>query len=289
MKAVILEGAKLRATIEPGVAGRVARLTYGERDLLVGPDVNADNWGSTYWTSPQSDWGWPPPAGIDSAAFEVVQETPLTLRGPESALGTSRVRLEKTFILDAERDTLDIGYQLTNVGEQPTRVAGWEISRVAPAGFTFFPTGASELSPVPPHGPLMLQKLHGHSIYDHEGFVVGRSLKVHADGQGGYLAHVTAPAPDGSRLLFLKLFGDSLPAQQAPGEGEVEIFANEDGRYVEVEVQGPYRVLASGAHETFWVRWLVRRLPTEAVFASPSNELLEFARRLAVEHTPNSR
>jgi hypothetical protein len=59
MAPLTVESRLLRARIEPECAGRVASLTYGGRELLSGPDVHPSNWGSTYWTSPQADWGWP--------------------------------------------------------------------------------------------------------------------------------------------------------------------------------------------------------------------------------------
>ena len=60
-----------------------------------------------------------------------------------------------------------------------------------------------------------------------------------ADGVGGFVAHAA------SGLLFLKSFADVPPELQAPGEGEIEIYAN--NRYVEIEVQGPYAVIDAGA------------------------------------------
>ena len=136
-------------------------------------------------------------------------------------------------------------------------MANWEISRVPAGGLTFFPTGETEVTPISPHASLVLQKSAGTSFYDHASFEGDRCLKVHADGTGGYLAHLSG------RLLMLKLFEDLLPAEQAPGEGECEIFANEDGKYVEIEVQGRYEEIPVGGQSITRVRTTVCPLPSE--------------------------
>src|SRR5690606_30993025 len=105
-------------------------------------------------------------------------------------------------------------YTIENQGKKPFSMANWEISRVPGGGLTFFPTGATELTPIAPHSSLRLHHAFETSFYDHAEFSGRQSLKVHADGTGGYLAHVAGG------LLLLKLFEDTLPQDQAPGEGE---------------------------------------------------------------------
>jgi hypothetical protein len=73
-------------TVDARSAGRIVSLEIDGRNLLTGPDTNAENWGSTFWTSPQADWGWPPPAEIDGVPFEATLDGGiLTLRGPASS------------------------------------------------------------------------------------------------------------------------------------------------------------------------------------------------------------
>lgn len=278
----ILAGA-LRVTIDSELAGRVLGLSFAHRELFVGPDVNAANFGSTYWTSPQSAWGWPPLAAIDQAPFDVVSESPLTLRGPEAIVDGRKVRLTKVFKPVAGQSALDVEYRLENLDSRSMNVAGWEISRVEPRGLTFYPTGQVELTPVPPHGTLALHREHGWSFFDHASFELGRSAKVHADGELGVLAHVTAANARGERVLFLKLFEDTSPASHAPGEGEVEIFANEDGAYVEVEVQGAHEEIPPGQEQVFHVRWLLAAVPSDVVVEPGSRSLIEFVERTMSE------
>lgn len=255
-----LQSGRLSLTVLPQHGGRVQKWTFAGRELLSGPEANPDNWGATYWTSPQADWGWPPVAEVDSAAYTASEDSAeLCLIGPPARIGERRFRIEKRFSV-CPNEGIDTEYRIVNLADSPLAMASWEISRVPPGGLTFFPTGASMLTPIAPHAELLLDLQDGVSFYDHAAFEPGLSRKVHADGREGFLAHVQ-PGQGQEDLLFLKLFADSLPERQAPGEGEVELFANFDGRYVEVEVQGTYDTIAPGQTSSLFVRTVVVPVP----------------------------
>lgn len=246
----------LEMTVDPDLSGRVTSLCYRGRELLSGREAHASNWGATYWTSPQSDWGWPPVPEVDGKAYRVARdEAPLHLIGPSVSLGSRRFHIEKKFKAEPGFDAIDVTYLIHNEGPSAFSMASWEISRVPAGGLTFFPTGESAITPIPPHAALPTSQAHGVTFYDHGLFEVGPCRKLHADATGGYLAHLFED------LLLLKIFEDSRPEQQAPGEGECEIFANEDGKYVEIEVQGPYLPVAPGDATQFLIRTAVCELP----------------------------
>jgi hypothetical protein len=277
-----LESGDLKFEIAPALAARVTRMLYANRDLLVGPDTHPDNWGATFWTSPQCDWGWPPVAEVDSEPYEqnsLAQGWELT--SPLARIGERVFRVVKRFIPGPKEQSIDTCYTIVNCGNVPFGMASWEIARVFPKGITFFPSGRAELSPVEPHHLLPTQKLLGHTIYDHRAFVPGKSLKLHADGERGFLAHATG------EHLILKLFRDTLPEQQAPGEGECEIFAQFDGSYVEIEVQGSYAMIQPGESHDFSVRTVVVRIP-EQITLGDFEALSSYANELAVQYgTPD--
>lgn len=256
---ISVESGSLSLEVDPQLAGRVTRLLFRGENLLSTPKINPDNWGATYWTSPQSDWGWPPVPEVDHAPYELLIASPqeIALRSPEAQIGERRFRIEKRFSKGPGEGTIDTFYSIENCGATPFRMANWEISRVPAGGLTFFPTGQKELNAIAPHHHLPIEKEFGTTFYDHSKFAGDRCLKMHADGTGGYLAHRLG------NLLILKIFQDSTPEDQAPGEGECEIFANEDGAYVEIEVQGRYATILPGERETFCIRTLVIELPSE--------------------------
>jgi hypothetical protein len=271
-----LESGELRLTYQPELAGRVLEFSWAGQNVLSTSAENPINFGSTYWTSPQATWGWPPIVEIDSAPFD---ETSGRCSGPAGRLGATLVRLHKTFRVSSAGNSFDLIYELENVGSASVSVAGWEISRVLPGGITFFPTGDFALTPIAPHADLVLGKVGSLSYFDHRDFEPGLCRKVHADGREGFLAHVdrTRPVP----LLFLKTFLDSAPLDQAPGEGEVEIFANDDGAYVEVEVQGRCVRLEPGQTNRLVVRWTLQTLDPRLAEAAALPELGALVREIA--------
>ena len=58
--------------VDARTGGRVTALRLGGRNLLTGPEIDAGNFGSTFWTSPQSAWGWPPVPEVDHHEYRAV-------------------------------------------------------------------------------------------------------------------------------------------------------------------------------------------------------------------------
>jgi hypothetical protein len=248
--------------VDPQVGGRVTSFRLGDLDVLSGPDIDALNYGSTFWTSPQSDWGWPPPVEVDCHPYGVaVDHDSLTLTGsPQGALG---IAVTKRFSADRSNGAVVLEYSIHNVSSTPKLYAPWEVSRVRSRGLTFFPTGAWS------NGSLRVERSPVATWFDHDpSSLTDAGQKSTADGAGGFVAHAS------QGLLFLKRFADVPPELQAPGEGEIEIYAN--NRYVEIEVQGPYGRIDVGASASWKVMWYLRRLPVGLVPASGSEELFEF-------------
>jgi hypothetical protein len=262
----VLSNEEVTLEVDPAAGGRVASFRLGDVEILAGPEIHPTNWGSTLWTSPQSDWGWPPPAEFDDLPYAAsLDDDGLSLVGPTNAFG---IALSKTLRLDAESGVLTVRYAATNSGDVPRSLALWEVSRVPPRGLTFFPSGAGTA------GTLPLRRVGPGTWYEHDPSVLTDSgSKSYGDGTGGFIAHAHAG------ILFVKTFDDLGPELQAPGEGEVEVYGN--NRYVEVEVQGPYLALRPGESTVFSVRWLLRPIPTGVTLALGSADLLEFAERVA--------
>jgi hypothetical protein len=248
--------------VDPQVGGRVTSFRLGDLDVLAGPDVDEHNYGSTFWTSPQSDWGWPPPEEVDRHPYDVSagQDSLTLVSPPQDALG---IRVTKRFSADRHRRAVILEYAIHNLSATPKTYAPWEVSRVRSRGLTFFPTGAWFA------GPLQVERCEAATWFDHDpASLTDAGQKSAADGKGGFVAHAARG------LLFLKSFDDVPPELQAPGEGEIEIYAN--NRYVEIEVQGPYARIDAGASASWRIAWYLRRLPAGIDATSRSAALLEF-------------
>jgi hypothetical protein len=236
--------------VDAAVGGRITTFSLAGRNLLTGPEVDPGNYGSTFWTSPQSAWGWPPLPEIDHQPYRASFEADtIVLRGAASPkLG---VEVEKRFSADRARGAVTCAFRVRNRGAAPLALAPWQISRVPPGGLSFFPTGDGAFPP----SNLAVAEAHGMTFYAYDRAAVTDHQKLFADGREGWLAHVDGDA------LFVKTFAAVARARQAPGEAQIEIYATPAHTYVEVEVQGAYETIAPGAALDWQVVWLARRLP----------------------------
>jgi hypothetical protein len=260
----------VRLEVDAARGGRVTALRLGERNLLSGAEVDAINYGSTLWTSPQAAWGWPPVEEIDSAPYagELDGEA-IVLRGPASAhLGVS---IEKRVEALRARGAFLLTYRIVNCAAEPVRLAPWEVTRVQPNGLTFFSSG---LGTYPP-SDLPARAMGGVTWVHHDAAVIAGHQKLYADASEGWIAHADGDA------LFVKTF-DLVPrARHAPGEAQVEIYASSLHRYVEVEQQGACETIAPGEAIVWRVEWRVRRLPEALPREVGSAALVRFAREVA--------
>ena len=242
----------LTLEVDPQVGGRVTSFALAGRNLLTGPSVDPGNYGSTFWTSPQSDWGWPPLAEIDNQPYAaVVADSKLVLTGATNQ--RLQVSVTKTFSLNAATRSARIEYVINNKGSAQRMLAAWEVTRVRPNGLTFFPTGQGSYS----YGsnPLTTQDAAGMTWFNYQASAIPVDSKFYADGSRGLLFHVAA-----DRTVFIKRFSDAPGASHAPSEGEIEIYANGAHTYIELENQGAYVSIGPGASTSFAIEWFLRDL-----------------------------
>jgi hypothetical protein len=260
--------------VDAGMGGRVTALRLAGRNLLTGPDVDAGNFGSTFWTSPQSAWGWPPVPEVDHVAYRAsIEGEAVVMRSARSAsLG---VEIEKRFSADRARGALTFEYRIHNLGALPLQTAPWQITRVGPGGLTFYPSGEGVFPP----SNLGVRDALGATWYDYDKAAITDHQKHFADGREGWLAHVDRDA------LLVKTFAAVPRSAHAPGEAQIEIYASPAHTYVEVEAQGAYETIAPGEALTWEVVWLPRRLPALVPVAVGSKELLEHVRALVAADT----
>lgn len=257
-------------TINPADGGRVTSFIIEGHETLMQPVVPADpdiHDGSVFWPSPQTLFDWPPPPEIDSDAYTVlVSEDQLTLTSPNAAsLGLTVTKIFAPTYSTSGVPAISITYTMTNTGASALDVAGWEISRVA-SGMAFFPTG--------PEGQLPSSTLSGtevgaHTWYTYDATGLMDVPKIFADGTGGWLSWSTGEA------VVIKSFPDIELSDFAPGEGEIEIYANPSGDYFEVEQQGPLESIAAGASASWTVLWIGVAIPDGASTAEGSADLLQ--------------
>jgi hypothetical protein len=262
--------------VDPNVGARITTLSLGGTNAIVGSGSSTTNWGSTFWTSPQSAWDgntsttgdWPPPTQIDSDPYSAaVNGAHLVTTGTaNTTLGAS---VTKDFSADANSGWVTILYTIH--ASKAIQAAPWEISRVPRGGLVFFPmaTGAS-LS----KGPLTtMTQASGTAWFDDasKSITSPSGAKAIADGSGGWLAYAL------NGLLFLKQFPDQPSSAFAPGEGDVEVYPGSG--YLELEDQGPYTSMASGGSLGWTTNWKVVSIPSSVTVSVDSATLIAFVQQ----------
>lgn len=269
----VFELGMLTMEIASGEGARITSLELTGSQLLSGMDVNATNYGSTFWTSPQTDWSWPPIAAIDNAAFSFVDapDDQCALEGAVvddmSHPKVSGVRIAKRWSADAAANAIDVQYSIENTGSAMTQLAPWEITRVPADGLTFYESDSAPSGDKQP--PTMMAT--GCVWVEHSASVPIDS-KLFGDAKG-WIAHVNAGG-----VLLLKVFADVAAGQAAPGEGEVEIYTG--AGYIEVEDQGSYDPIEAGATRGWSVRWYARALPSSVMASAGSSTLVDYVHGL---------
>jgi len=255
-------------SVNAAVGARITSLAAGGTELIAGPTVHASNYGSTFWTSPQSAWSWPPPTAIDSAPYaaSVDGDTVVMKGGADPSLGLA---VDKAFSADAATGWITLAYKVRNTGSTAASVAPWEITRVPAGGIAFFPLGPDGVAS---NSTLAVSQLGGELWFD-SATQGAQDQKLFADGRGGWSAH----AAQGH--LFVKRFADVPAGAAAGGEAEIEVYSG--AGYVELEVQGALTNLAVGASLDWTTEWKVVPIPAEIPVESGSAALVALASGVA--------
>lgn len=240
--AVTLSVGDVKMIVDPEKGGKILSLKYKEQEVI-SQSRWPESFGSTFWTSPQKEWNWPPVPEFDKQAYQVVHSDAqhLAVASPVSErLGLS---VGKDFTTDAAAGAFVVTYSIKNEGQEARRVAPWEITRVTNGdGVIFFaPTDS-----IWPAGLMNFETAEGAAWYVTD--EAPQNRKVNADGRG-WLAY----SADG--LLLVKQFQDLQAGQPAPGEAEVQVYVNRGKTYIELESQGAYTLLQPGESLSWTVRW----------------------------------
>ena len=228
-------------TVDAGQGGKILSFKLGDQEVI--SQMRWPNaFGSTFWTSPQAEWNWPPVREYDSMPYTAdVHNGTLLLTGRASERFGYRIR--KTFTPDPEDGAVVVSYTIINEGDTEKKVAPWEITRVPNGGFVLFDADPKSVTPAD-----LMQVAAADGIARIDIDVANENRKVNSDGKG-WLAFCD------NGLVLLKRFKDLKPSEPAPGEAEIQVYINGRKTFVELESQGPYTVLKPGGFLHWTVRW----------------------------------
>jgi hypothetical protein len=251
-------------TINPEKGGKILSLKYKDQEVI-SQSPRPEAFGSTFWTSPQKEWNWPPVSEFDKQPYTVEErDGHLIMTSQPSARLKYRVR--KDFSTDAKDKAIVVTYSIINESDEVRQVAPWEITRVPnDGGLIFF---NAPLDGITPADLMTFTEANGAVWYQTDEANANR--KINADGKG-WLAFFD------KGLLLLKKFEDLQPSQPAPDEAEIQVYVNRGKTYIELESQGAYTTLQPHGELQWTVRWYLVPVKAEP---QPSARLMKAVKKL---------
>lgn len=255
-----------RATISViSSGGRIVSFRYDNHEIITQQSEH-ENYGSTLWLGPQSNWGWPPYKTLDEEKYSALLSTDsIYLESLPDTL--SGFRLTKIIKPDKKANCFVITYSLKNISNTARKTDAWEVTRVSAGGLSFFPEGEAARLPVSDLKNVSSGQGYTWFRCGLDKFEGGQ--KMFASASGGWLAHLH------KNLLFIKQFPDISPDQMAPQQGEVEIYAHGDRTYIELENHSRYVTLAPGETLKYQVKWYLVSLPSSITVEAGNPELIK--------------
>ena len=258
-----LKNGNLTMVIDAAKGAKILSFKYGDQEAISQLRF-PESFGSTFWTSPQKEWNWPPVPEYDKRPYTVEQKDGvLTLTSEVSE--RMKYRIRKAFVVDERDGAFVITYTIINESDEVRRVAPWEITRVQnEGGLIFFEAPVEGITPA---GLMDFKDAFGAAWYQTD--ETNGNRKVNADGKG-WLAYYN------NGLLLVKQFDDLDASQPAPDEAEIQVYVNRGKAHIELESQGAYTTLQPKESVNWTVRWYLQPsdLPVE-----PSEKLLKLARK----------
>ena len=255
-----LKTGDMTMTVNISKGGKILSLKHKDNEVI-SQSRFPESFGSTFWTSPQKEWNWPPVPEYDKMAYDVVEQSDSKLDIKSQMSERLKYRIGKTFTTDDKAGAFVITYTIKNEADETRKVAPWEITRVTNAdGIIFFD---APLEGITPAGLMNFTAANGAVWYKTD--EAPQNRKINADGHG-WLAYCN------NGLLLIKRFEDLTAEAPAPGEAEIQVYVNRGKSYIELESQGAYATLAPGQELSWTVRWYLVPVKDEA---QPSASLMK--------------
>ena len=238
-----LKNGNLTMVIDAAKGAKILSFKYGDQEAISQLRF-PESFGSTFRTSPQKEWNWPPVQEYDKKPY-TVEEKAGVLTMTSEVSNRLKFRVRKTF--KTEGQGFAITYTLINEGDEARKVAPWEITRVQnEGGLIFF---EAPIEGITPAGLMNFSEEFGVVWYHTD--EAQQNRKINADGKG-WLAYCN------KGLLLVKQFEDLNASQPAPDEAEIQVYVNRGKAHIELESQGAYTTLQPKEELNWTVRWYLQ-------------------------------
>lgn len=263
--------------IDQSIGGRFSSLKLNQEEFLY-TNKFENTWGSTFWTSPQATWNWPPPIELDKDPYTFSEhENVLTLTSKVNP--KTGFQFVKHIFADSQDTSFTVQYVIINTSSAAIKVAPWQVTRYPAGGITFFPKRENSQQIT---GDLknFVSDAAGISWFNYDSSnVPAGTPKFYSDGSEGWLSHLRR---NGNLVIYK--FKDSNYQEKAPEpENEIELYLKPDRTHQEVELQGAYKSLAAGDSMLWEVKWLIRKLPAMIKAEKENLAIVDFVRKVVAD------
>ncbi|MFQ3574986.1 MAG: hypothetical protein SNJ77_00975 [Cytophagales bacterium] len=244
--------------IDPLYGARIISFQYKDQEILATPATSPECYGSTFWPSPQSSWGWPPLKSIDSKTytFTINSKKAIFESQKDSLLG---VKVIKTFVPLVNSNEIKVIYEISNMTDSTIHLAPWEITRVVPQeGIVFFPESEEKFEGKNIFGEIKLTQKENCHFWEYNEKEIDDHKKSFLFSKEGWLAFAK------KNLLLIKQFEDISKRQAAQNESEIELYANPSKQYIEIEQQGKYAKILPNESIRWSVVWSLHEMAEDA-------------------------
>ena len=260
-----LKTGDLTMTIDISKGGKILSLKHKDTEVI-SQSRFPESFGSTFWTSPQKEWNWPPVPESDKMPYTVVERGEGKLAIKSQVSERLKYQIGKEFSVDDKSHAIVINYTIRNEASEARQVAPWEITRVTnDGGIIFFDAPIDGIAPA----GLMNFKEQYEAVW-YQTDAANENRKINADGHG-WLAYCN------KGLLLVKQFENLDASAPAPGEAEIQVYVNRGKTYIELESQGAYTKLEPGQQLSWTVRWYLVPVTDEA---QPSAKLTKMIKKV---------
>lgn len=243
--------------IDAANGARILSLKWENNEVL-SQNPAPNMYGSTFWTSPQKEWNWPPVYEHDMGKYsveqkngEIIMTSGLSERFP--------LRIRKRFSI-RDKQFFSITYSITNEGKEARKVAPWEVTRVPGEGKIYF---NAPVDSIWPSSLMNFKQEKNYAVFEID--KVDKQRKINVNGSPEKLGKKTkAFYQNMSYLMYsnkglrlIKRFPDLKSGEAAPGEDEIQVYLHQNSMYCELEEQGAYTLLQPGESLNWTVIWQV--------------------------------
>ena len=108
-------------TISPEKGARILSLQYKGQEVI--SQLTApESFGSTFWTSPQKEWNWPPVREFDKMPYQVEEHDGSLIMTSEVSRRL-KYRVRKEFTTDKKDNAIVVTYSIINESDETRQVA----------------------------------------------------------------------------------------------------------------------------------------------------------------------